>query len=217
MENRLQYILLNFNTWLLNRNTRVFSILSLLCLLVVAGPSFAKDEKKKGLKVNSELFDIGFVAGVINIEDFTSEFIYGANITFKASEYFFLQYNYLNSSVGVSPWEEYVPGGFIIDGRKYVHYDLLVGYNLFQGEFFSGSKSNNISNLYLVGGFGETQFGGEDNFSYTVGVGYLVEFNRKWLARVDYRDYIYETTLVVPDQEVLTHNNQISFGVGYLF
>lgn len=188
------------------------------CVLALQAGLAQAQETGSGLAVNSELFDVGIVAGVINIEDFASDMVYGANVTFKATEDFFLQYNYVTANVGESSIESNIPGGFgLADDRKFTHYDLLVGYNLFQGEFFRGEGAANLSNLYLVGGFGETQIGGEDNFSYTIGVGYLIEFNRKWLVRADYRDYIYESSLIVAEGEVATHNSQMSIGLGYLF
>lgn len=190
--------------------------------VVVAGSAHAAEGKKKGLKVNSELFDVGIIAGSINIEDFPSQFepLLGVNVTFKASEYFFLQYNFIQTEIGVSSVEAndaIVPGGFGLEDRDFTHYDLLVGYNIFQGEFFSSEGQANLSNLYIVGGFGDTEMGGESNFTYTVGAGYLIEFARKYLVRIDYRDYIFDSSLLVSEGEETVHNTQFSIGVGYLF
>jgi len=175
-------------------------------------------DRKQKLKVNSELFDIGVVAGVISIEDFPSEFVIGANITFKASEDFFLQYNYIQSDVSESSFEKN-PAFTTLDlnGRTFEHYDLIVGYNLFQGEFYASEDTAHLSSLYVVAGIGDTDFGGEENFTYTLGLGYQIEFFRKMLVRFDYRDYIYRTSLVVGSEEDTVHNTQITVGVGYLF
>lgn len=213
METRFQYILLK---------TYILLKIAVLCTVFVsvARPAYAKEDKNAGkLRINSELFDIGVTTGVINIEDFPSEFIVGANITFKASENFFLQYNYVQASVSNSAFENN-PAFTVLDlgdERDFKHFDLLVGYNLFQGEFFASEDNAHLSSLYVVGGVGDTDFGGEENFTYTIGMGYQIEFFRRYLVRFDYRDYIYKTSLVVGNEEDTVHNTQISLGVGYLF
>lgn len=205
MENRLKYIFL-----------KPFTVVSLsVCALFVG----AENANAGELKVNSELFDVGLTAGIINLEDFPAEFLVGASVTFRASESFFLQYNYVQSDISRSSIEknqgsqDYALG----DDRSFKHYDLLLGYNLFQGEFFAGEGAAHLSSLYVVGGIGNTDFGSEENFSYTLGLGYQVEFNRKYVLRLDYRDYIYETALIVGDGEDTVHNTQLSVGLGYLF
>ncbi|MFL0802846.1 MAG: outer membrane beta-barrel domain-containing protein [Agarilytica sp.] len=169
------------------------------------------------LNVNSELFDVSLVAGVINLEDFPAEYVIGANVTFKASEDFFLQYNYVQADVSKSSFEEADSSNVFAFDRSFSHYDLLLGYNLFQGEFFGAGDSAHLSALYTVGGIGYTDFGGEENFTYTIGVGYQIEFSRKYVLRLDYRDYIYQTSLIIGDEEKTVHNNQFSVGLGYLF
>ncbi len=170
------------------------------------------------LNVNSELFDVGLVAGVINIEDFPADYVIGVNATFKASEDFFIQYSYVQADVSKSSFENSPSSNtFGFDDRSFTHYDLLLGYNIFQGEFFTGADSAHLSALYTVGGIGYTDFGGEENFTYTSGVGYQIEFRRKYVLRVDYRDYIYQTSVTVGDEEKKVNNNQFSVGLGYLF
>ncbi len=189
------------------------SVLSGVALLATAPVAVNASE----LNVNSELFDVSLVAGVINLEDFPAEYVIGANVTFKASEDFFLQYNYVQADVSKSSFEEADSSNVFAFERSLVHYDLLLGYNIFQGEFFTGGDNAHLSALYTVGGIGYTDFGGEENFTYTIGVGYQIEFRRKYVLRVDYRDYIYQTSLIIGDEEKTVHNNQFSVGLGYLF
>lgn len=208
MENRLQHIFL-----------KPFAIVAFGVAALFVG---AESTNAGELKVNSELFDIGFTAGVINLEDFPAEFLVGASVTFKASESLFLQYNYVQADISKSSLERDQGNqgneGFDIGSdRSFTHYDLLVGYNLFQGEFFAGGGAAHLSSLYVVGGIGNTAFGSEENFSYTLGVGYQIEFNRKYVMRLDYRDYIYESALITGDDEDTVHNTQLSVGLGYLF
>ncbi len=200
MENRLKHIFL-----------KPFTVVGLCAVSLFLG---AESASASELKVNSELFDVGLTAGIINLEDFPAEFLVGASVTFKASESFFLQYNYVQADISRSTHEQ---GGLVYGvDRGFSHYDLLVGYNLFQGEFFAGKGGSHLSSLYVVGGVGDTDFGGEESFTYTFGVGYQIEFFRKYVLRVDYRDYLYKSA-IISGEDTTVQSNQLSVGMGYLF
>jgi outer membrane beta-barrel protein len=203
MENRLQYIFLIFR-----------SAVFLLLLLPLVGNA---QSDNKG-KVGSEFIEVGLSVGVINIEDFPSESTLGLNLTFRATEDYFLQLNYIEAGdVGVPVAEtDQGPTLFVdADDRNFKHYDLLLGYNIFQGEFFSSGADANLSSLYFVGGVGETKSFGENRFTYTVGLGYQVAFNRRYIVRMDVRDYNYKSVLIANDERV--NNIHWSIGLSYLF
>ncbi|TVZ39083.1 outer membrane beta-barrel protein [Alteromonadaceae bacterium 2753L.S.0a.02] len=164
--------------------------------------------------MDREFIDAGVFAGLINIQDFGSEWALGANLTFKATEDFFLQFNFLQAEAGLSSFEKSQGRLFSGSDRNFQHYDLLVGYNLFQSEFIALGAPN-LSSLYVVGGVGDTGFGGEQSFTYTLGTGYQVAFARNYIVRLDYRDYVYTTNLITEDKTV--HNGLISLGFSYLF
>lgn len=165
--------------------------------------------------MDNEFVDIGVFAGVLNIQDFSSEYTVGANVTFKATEDFFLQFNYLQADTELSSYEKSQGQLFSGDDRTFQHYDLLVGYNLLQAEFLPVAASPGYASLYLVGGVGDTAFGGEQSFTYTVGAGYQIAFARNYIVRLDYRDYFYSSNLITEGKTV--HNGSISLGISYLF
>lgn len=166
-------------------------------------------------KIDTEYFDVGIFTGVLNIEDFNSEFVTGFSTTFNANENYFVQFNYLQSDASLSSFERSQGALFSGSDRTFSHFDFLVGYNLLQGEhFFSGNKAN-LSSLYLVSGVGDTEFGGENSFTYTLGVGYQVAIKRDILIKFDFRDYIYKTNLIGENKS--THNTQLSAALSYSF
>lgn len=169
----------------------------------------------KALKLDKDFFAIGITGGILSIQDFNGEIFVGIESSFKASEDFFIQFNYLQADSSLSSFE--LNQGQLFSGadRKFSHYDFLLGYNLFQAEFFGGGKNSVISSLYLVGGAGETEFGGENNFTVTLGTGYQFALKRRYLLRLDYRDHIFKSSLLEEDSN--THNTQISAGISYLF
>jgi|GEM_PF-1074559 len=192
-------------------------------LLTAATPALAQKVDKPvsgdADSIDNEYFEVGVFSGIINIQEFTSEFVLGANVSFKATEDFFLQFSYLQTDVDRSTYE--IDGGGLVsyfggDDRSYTHYDFLVGYNIFQAEFFFREGKANLATLYVVGGVGDTKFGGEASFTYTTGIGYEVSFARRFVARLDYRDYRYTST-VVDERDVNFTNGLLSFGLGYMF
>lgn len=206
MENRIQHLLLNS-----------LKACALASSVSVAQLAVADDINQSGSfdTVDNEFFELGVNTGLINIEDFTSELTVGANVTFKATEDFFLQFNYQRAEAGLSSFEKSQGRLFSGSDREFKHYDLLLGFNLFQAEFFAREGQPNLSAFYLVGGVGNTDFGGEGSFTYTLGAGYQVAIARKIVLRLDYRDYIYTSNLIA--EKKTTHNAGYTFGVGYLF
>ncbi|MCW8876378.1 MAG: outer membrane beta-barrel domain-containing protein [Kangiellaceae bacterium] len=200
---------------------RIFLIAKSLILVSFLGQAhWALAEKEKETagdtsKINTEYFDIGVFTGVINIEDFTSELVTGISATFNANENYFVQFNYLQADASLSSFEESQGQLFSGSDRTFSHFDFLVGYNLFQGEHFFSDTTAKLSSLYLVTGVGDTEFGGEGSFTYTIGMGYQVNLQREIILKLDFRDYIYKTNLIGEDKS--THNTQLSVGLTYSF
>lgn len=189
---------------------------ALLCSPALLADDGEVNSRVRLAEVNNEIFDLGVFVGVVNIEDFGSEIAPGLSATFRASEDFFIQYNYLETDVSLSSYEKNQGQFFEGDDRRFRHYDLLVGYNLFQGEFFPSPPKANLSTLYVVAGVGETEFGGESSLTYTVGLGYQVAISRRIGFNLDFKDYIYQSTLV-SDEKRSVHATQISTGLRYSF
>jgi outer membrane beta-barrel protein len=190
--------------------------LAAICLLSSSLFGAEKDSDSNGMSdINNEVFELGVFVGIVNIEDFSSEIAPGISATFRASEDYFIQYNFLTTDVSLSSYEK-SQGSFTSSDRSFVHYDLLVGYNFFQGEFFTSGTKAGLSTLYLVAGVGNTKFGGESNFTYTIGAGYEVALTRHLSINFDFRDYIYESNLIYTN-ETAVNSTQISAGVKYSF
>ncbi len=196
---------------------RIFLNLSLLALLGFANTSIA-EQKNSSVSLsglNNEQFELGVSSGFLNIQDFSSEISLGINANFIATENIFLQLNYFTASTSESSYEQNQGPLFSGDDRDFKHLDFLLGYNLYQGEqFFSGSEAQ-LSALYLVGGVGDTQFGGEESFTYTLGVGYQVGLSRTINLKFDYRNYIYDSSLLKEDESI--QNGHLTVGVSYQF
>lgn len=165
-------------------------------------------------RIDTEFFELGLTTGVLNIEDFGSELSWGFNTTFKASEDFFLQFNYLRTDVGLSSVEQ-SPQGAFTGNRTFQHLNLLLGYNLLQGEIFRGDYTG-LSSLYLLGGFGDTEFLDEANFTYIAGIGYQMALSRRYTIHFDYHTLVYDS-VVIDQQSNRIANTHLAVSLKWLF
>ncbi|NVJ60204.1 MAG: outer membrane beta-barrel domain-containing protein [Gammaproteobacteria bacterium] len=187
----------------------------LILLLSISSQQLSANEEADLSELDSEQFEVGIVTGFITVQDFSSEMLWGIQSTFHSTENVFLQANYFQADVGLSSFEQSQGALFSGDDRNFKHLDFLIGYNIFQAEqFFSGTQAL-LSSLYLVAGVGDTQFGGEQSFTTTVGLGYRVDFTRTTVLRVDYRAHLFDSSLLQEDDS--TANSQFSVSLSYLF
>lgn len=168
--------------------------------------------------IDDEIFGVGFYAGVLSIDNFGTEPVYGVRALFHATEDLFLQFDYGVSRAGKTTFEELSGDNVNLlssSDRDYTYYNVLLGYNIFPGEVFMTSKLTFNSDFYLVGGVGNTRFGGEDNFTTTLGTGYRIVL-RDWLTwNIDFRDHIFSSDIIKSNQT--THNIELSTGVAFFY
>lgn len=168
--------------------------------------------------IDAEFFEVGVFAGMMTIDNFSSEPLVGVSAAFHATEDFFLQFNYGVTEAGLTSFEEL--GGDNVrllndSDRNFSYYDFLVGYNIFPGEIFFGDSLTFNSAYYLVAGVGNTEFGGENNFTTTLGTGFRVVLLDWLTVHVDFRDHMFTSDLIRESQ--LTHNIELSSGITLFF
>jgi len=177
-----------------------------------------QQSKSDQAKIDNEVFEAGFFLGMISIEDFGTHPLYGVKASFHATEDFFLQANYGRSEAGRTSYETINGSGINIltdADREYSYYDVLVGYNLFPGETFVTRNLTFNSAFYLIGGVGNTQFAGDEQFTLVVGTGYRIIFS-DWLTwNLDYRDHMFKTELL--GHKKRTHNIEFATGLTVFF
>lgn len=167
-------------------------------------------------KIDSENIEVGFFAGVLSVEDFGSNDVYGARLAFAVTEDFFIESNIGFSTLQKTTWEEYTPGGsFMTDEeRELMYYNLSLGWNLFPGETYIGRYAFH-SNLYLVGGAGNTEFGGDEFFTYHFGGGFRL-FATDWAAlHMDVRNHVMSHSIFGDEKDI--QNLETTLGLTIFF
>ncbi len=183
----------------------------------VVEPSVDQERISEAM-IDSEFFELGFYTGILSVEDFGTQPVYGIKASFHATEDFFLQANYGQSEVQETSYERLSGDDTSIltdKQRELSYYDVLLGYNIFPGETFVTQSTTYNSAFYLVAGAGNTKFVGDNNFTVVFGTGYRLILT-DWLTwNMDYRDHIFETKLLT--EKKTTHNIEFSTGLTVFF
>ena len=167
--------------------------------------------------IDTEDFEVGAWGGIMSIEDFGSNPVYGLRGTYHVTEDIFLEATYGVTSGDETSFERLSGAANILTDseRDLDYYNLSFGFNILPGESFVGKRWAFTSAFYLIGGIGSTSFAGDDMLTWNAGFGYKVLLN-DWLAlRVDARDHVFDLDLL--GEKRTTHNLEFSGGLSIFF
>jgi len=167
--------------------------------------------------IDSEDFEAGVFVGIMSVEDFGSNVVYGARAAYHITEDFFTEAAIGRTDTDETSYEVLSGGAQILSGseRELTYYNISLGYNLLPGETFIGGSHAFNSALYVIAGVGNTEFANDSHFTVNVGAGYRFLLN-DWIAlHLDFRDHIFDSDLLGNDKT--THNLEGTGGVTFFF
>jgi len=167
--------------------------------------------------IDSEDFEVGVFAGMMNVEDFGTNPVYGARAAYHITEDFFTEGALGRTDTDKTSYEKLSGGAEILSGsdRKLTYYNISLGYNLFPGEAFFGSGHAFNTALFVIAGIGNTEFADDSHFTVNFGVGYRFLLT-DWIAlRIDVRDHTFKSDLLGTDER--KHNLEATGGVSIFF
>jgi outer membrane beta-barrel protein len=167
--------------------------------------------------IDSEDFEAGAYAGVMSIEDFGTNFVYGVRAAYHITEDFFVEAAYGRTEANETSYETLSGGAKLLTDseRKFDYYNISLGYNLFPGEAFIGGGHAFNTALYVIAGVGNTEFADDSHFTVNGGAGYRFLLT-DWMAlHVDVRDYIFKSDLFGNDKT--TNNLEFTGGLTFFF
>jgi outer membrane beta-barrel protein len=168
-------------------------------------------------RIDTEDFELGAYVGVLSIEDFESNVVYGARLAYHLTEDFFLEGTVGKSRAGRTSYENLSGSADLLDDddRDYTYYALSLGWNALPGEIFIGKNRAYNSAFYLIAGIGSTNFAGDDRFTVNAGFGYRV-LPTDWIAvHLDVRDHIFDTDLL--GEKKIVNNLEAHLGLSIFF
>lgn len=182
----------------------------------VIDPEVERREIKEA-KIDSENFELGAFAGILSIEDFGANAVYGARLAFHVTEGFFVEATAGMSEAGLTSFE--IPSGaarLINDAeRRLTYYNLNLGYNILPGEAFLGEGRTHNTNLYLIAGLGSTRFAGLERFTVNYGAGFRFLLSDTLAIHIDFRDHLFNIDLLGRQKTV--HNLEGHLGLTVFF
>lgn len=160
---------------------------------------------------------VGVFAGRYATANFGSSTVSGLRLGYHITEDVFVDASYGRAKVTDEAFRQIFPNGGIFPTPKQnlTYYNVVAGYNLLPGEVFFGRSNAKISQGYIVGGVGSTDFAGQKRQTVVAGFGLRVVFTSWFSAQVDVRDHIYSLDLLGKRQS--NHNLEATAGLTFTF
>lgn len=219
MENRIRRLFLSaLGLVLLSSQSSVFAVelINDKSISQVIRPEITRMEFDEA-KIESDNFQIIASMGLLSIEDFETNALFGIKVSYHLSESFFVNTEFGLSTAGTSSAEVVLPGTTILsdDEKDYTYYIIGLGYDLFPGEVFMTDKTTLNTAFYLYAGTGNTEFAGSDHFTLSFGAGFRVVASDHFSFSLDIRDHTFDIDVLGADK--LSNNIEISLGLGMYF
>ena len=167
--------------------------------------------------IDREDFEIGAFAGIMSIEDFGSDIVYGARLAYHVTDGFFVETTVGRTEGGLTSFEVLSGDARLITDsqRTLTYYNLNLGYNILPGEVFIGEGRAYNTNLYLIAGLGSTRFAGDDRFTVNFGAGYRFLLTDSVALHLDFRDHLFDIDVI--GEEKTAHNLEAHLGLTVFF
>jgi len=180
----------------------------------VVDPQVERREIKEP-KIDREDFEVSAFAGLMNIEDFGSDLVYGLRFAYHITEGFFIEASAGQSEAGLTSFEALSGGALLFEDRTLTYYNLNLGYNILPGEVFLGEGRAYNTQIYLIAGLGSTEFAEDDRFTVNFGAGFRFLITDSVALHADFRDHLFDIDIL--GREKTTHNLEGTIGVSVFF
>jgi len=169
-------------------------------------------------RIDTEDFEAGVFVGFYSTEDFGTNLVYGARLTYHITDRLFVEGALGQTTTEKTSWEKLLnPGGAGIlsdDGRTLTYYTANIGFNLLPGEAFITQNVTYNTALYVVAGVGNTNFDDADRFTLNFGAGYSLLATDYMAIHIDFRNYIFNMDL---PEDKTTNNLEFTAGLSFFF
>ena len=167
-------------------------------------------------KIDTEDFEVTGFLGLISVEDFGTNTIYGARAAYHVTEDLFVEGSYGHvDAVKLTSEESLNNVDLLGNDRMYSYYNLAVGWNVLPGEVFLGKNHAFNSAFYVLAGAGNTNFADAQRFTLTFGAGYRLLATDAIALHLDVRDHLFKNDITGIDKT--TNNIEFDLGVSWFF
>lgn len=167
-------------------------------------------------KIDTENFEIGLYTGQYNMEDFGSNDVSGYRITYHITERAFIEGSFGSTEISDKTFRKILPGGLFPNENETLEYSyVVIGFDLFPGEFFPFDDVAWSSAFYIVAGAGNTTFVNKDHSTTILGGGFRI-LPQDWIAiHMDARRHTFESDVTGTTKVI--NNLEIHLGLSIYF
>jgi len=167
--------------------------------------------------IDSEDFSVGAFVGVMSVEDFGTNLVYGARAAYHVTEDLFAEAAIGRTDTDKTSFEKLSGGAQVVpdDDRTLTYYNISIGWNILPGEVFIWRGHSFNSALYIIGGVGNTDFADDNHFTINFGAGYRMLLTDSMAWHIDVRDHTYNSDLLGDDDR--KHNLEAHTGLTVFF
>ncbi len=168
-------------------------------------------------QIDADDFEILVNAGFLSIEDFGVNALLSLKLSYYVNEAIFVQLVAAQSEGSETSFEVLSGGAPLLtpEERELSYYSINIGFNLLPGEVFVGDSIAYNSALYLSAGIGNTEFAGDDRFTYNYGIGYRFLLSDAIALYSDFRNNVFD--MDVFGRNKTTNNLEFTIGVSWFF
>jgi outer membrane beta-barrel protein len=167
--------------------------------------------------IDSEDFEVGAFVGVMSVEDFGTNLVYGARAAYHVTEDLFAETAIGRTETDKTSFEKLSGGAQVVpdDDRTLTYYNISIGWNILPGEVFIWRGHSFNSALYIIGGVGNTDFADDNHFTINFGAGFRLLLTDSVAMRFDVRDHTYNSDLLGDNDR--KHNLEAHVGLSLFF
>ncbi len=147
--------------------------------------------------IDSQDVEIGAFAGVMSVEDFGVNPVYGVFLNYHVTEDIFVAASYGQTTTERTSFERLSGVDLLTDDeRELQYYDLSVGLNLLPGEGFIGETWAFNSAFYATLGVGSTDFAGDQRFTIAWSAGYKMIVMDYLTLHVELEEHLFDIDIL---------------------
>ena len=167
--------------------------------------------------IDADDFELTLNLGYLGIEDFGVNAMFALSFSYYITPGLFTQAT-IGQSEGSETSYEVLAGGAPLltdEERELSFYRINIGYNLLPGEAFLAEGVAHNTAFYISAGIGNTEFAGDDRFTYNYGAGYRFMFNDSVAFYTDFRNNVFD--MDVFGENKVTNNLEFTIGASLIF
>ncbi|MEM9101032.1 MAG: outer membrane beta-barrel domain-containing protein [Pseudomonadota bacterium] len=143
-------------------------------------------------------FEFGLFTGIYHLDDFGSQPTVGIHLSYHATEDFFVEASYAESSANDENFRSEGLPLFTDEGgeTEIVYYDFAVGYKMLPGEVVISAQEAWPHYFYVIAGVGSTEIVDDHNHTTFYGAGYRIYPDDKLSLQFGFRQHSFDLNIL---------------------